>query len=151
MRILLLTLFLAACSAARPLAAQRTGTEAVLDTVIRLERQTWADWQSHDLRAIQGWSAPDYWSVNEEGPGQGTGLADIERDFDRSRLDAYVLDSMVARQLTPDVVVVTYNARFKGSANGKDTSRAVAEASVWVRRDGRWINVFLHEVTRTPR
>lgn len=128
--------------------AQTASPAAIGDSIIKLERQSWLDWRAHNLAAIRGWTAPDYWTVSESGADQGLGFPDIVRMFDQAALRSFRLDSMVARQISPDVVIVAYNAHLETTFEGKDASRDVAEASVWVRREGRWLNVFLHEVTR---
>lgn len=118
------------------------------DTVIGMERALWVAWRAHDLKAIEAVTAPDYYSVNEEGPAHAIGLAQIRKDFADYALRDFRLGGMVARVIAPDAIVVVYNAHMTGSAAGKDLSRGVAEASVWAKRGGAWRNVLLHEVTR---
>jgi hypothetical protein len=121
------------------------------DSVLGFERDLWNAWQRHDLAAIEALTALDYSCVDERGPAGAIGLAEIRRDFAKYDLRDFKLGPMSARVLTPFVITIVYNAHMSGSSDGKDVSRGVAEASTWVKRNGRWRNVLLHEITRAER
>ena len=126
-------------------------TQSAETEVAALEKALWAAWKAHDLRPIARLTAPDYYSISEDGPARAIGLADLKRVFPDARIRDYRLGQMVARRIGSDSIVVVYNAHIFGSYEGKDLSRGVAEASAWVRRNGAWRNVLLHEITRTTR
>jgi len=122
-----------------------------LAKVVTLEKALWNAWKTLDQNTIIRLSATDYYSINEEGPDKAVGLAEIKQDLRVAHITDFKLGPMAARRLGPDTIFVGYNAHIFGSASGKDISRGVAEGSIWVRRDGRWLNVVLHEVTRSSR
>jgi uncharacterized protein DUF4440 len=112
--------------------------------VLALEKFLWEGWRRHDLAAIRSRTATDYLSVSETGY---SSWPEIEKGFDEYRLESYSLGPMRALRVSPDVIVISYPAEIHGSWAGKDVSRHVAESTIWVRRDGRWMNVYLHEIT----
>jgi hypothetical protein len=131
--------------------ARDAGADPDLAQVVRLERSLWNAWKALDENTIVRLSAADYYSISEEGPGKAVGLAEIKQDLRVAHIKDFRLGEMAARRLGPDTIFVGYNAHIFGSASGKDISRGVAEGSIWVRRDGHWLNVVLHEVTRSTR
>lgn len=116
--------------------------------MIDYERELWEAWKRQDLSTIERLTAPDYYTVSEHGPEQAVGIDEIRADFARYHLREYRLGQVAARQLSPDVIALIYNAYVSATFDGEDISREVAEASIWVRREGKWLNVLLHEITR---
>jgi Domain of unknown function (DUF4440) len=137
------------CAAApKAVAAPASPGEVELAEVKRLERAMWQAWKDRDLATIRGRTANDYKTVTEEGPEKAGGFDDLVKSFDRFQVRGFEIDKMVAQPVGPDTVVVSYNAHIDASYSGQDISRDLAEAAVWVKREGRWVNVFLHEITR---
>lgn len=52
--------------------------------------------------------------------------------------DFTIGDDVQVRMLTDDVAILAYRIREDLSVDGKPVSMEAADASVWVRRDGRW-------------
>jgi ketosteroid isomerase-like protein len=46
---------------------------------------------------------------------------------------------VITRPLTDDVAIVAYKVREQLTVEGKPLTLEAAEASTWVRRDGRWL------------
>jgi uncharacterized protein DUF4440 len=46
---------------------------------------------------------------------------------------------VIARALTDDVAIVAYKVREQLTVEGKPVTLEAADASTWVRRDGRWV------------
>jgi len=46
---------------------------------------------------------------------------------------------VIARAVTDDVAVVAYKVREQLTVDGKPLTLDAADASTWVRRDGRWL------------
>ena len=112
--------------------------------VLALEKGLWEGWHRHDLAAIRSRTASDYLSVSETGDSSWT---EIEKGFGDYKLDSYSLGPMRALRVSRGVIVLSYSAEIRGSWAGKDVSRHVAESTIWTRRQGRWMNVYLHEIT----
>ena len=128
-------------------------TSAAVDATIKTdllasERALWEAWKQHDWGTVAKLSTSDYYSISEEGPLKAVGLEDLKAQFPDTKIKDYRLGKMVVRRVSSDCVVLVYNAHIFGTYSGKDLSRGVAEASVWVRRGGHWQNALLHEITR---
>ena len=54
-------------------------------------------------------------------------------------LHDYTLSDVQVRQLTDDVAVIAYKVREKMTVEGKPLTLEAADASTWVRRNGRWL------------
>jgi hypothetical protein len=59
------------------------------------------------------------------------------------------LGEMRVEMITPDAYMVTYQLNFNGSYDGKDFSNPRTVGSIWVKREGKWQNVFLLDQIRT--
>jgi Domain of unknown function (DUF4440) len=112
--------------------------------VLALEKRLWEGWRHHDLSAIRSRTAPDYLSVSETGY---SSWPEIEKGFTDYKLESYSLGPMRALRVSRDVIVLSYPSEIHGSYAGEDVSRRVAESTIWTRRNGRWMNVYLHEIT----
>ena len=150
MRIVRFVFALAVFSAAAStVAAQAPPSSADSDAaaVLRLEREMWDAWQRHDFAAVKSRTAPDYVCATET---EYYPWSVIEKGFDDYRLESYSLGKMEVLKASPDVVVLTYTADLRGAVGGKDVSRRAAESAIWARRSGRWLAVYLHEITLAP-
>lgn len=55
------------------------------------------------------------------------------------------MDDIQVRMLRPDVALLTYHATESGTFRGTEVPPSLYFASLWVKRDGEWKNVFLAE------
>jgi ketosteroid isomerase-like protein len=53
--------------------------------------------------------------------------------------DFEFLGDVIARAVTDDVAIVAYKVREQLTVDGKPLTLEAADASTWVRRDGRWL------------
>jgi hypothetical protein len=53
---------------------------------------------------------------------------------------------MQVLDVAPGVIALSYRAFMKGIYRNKPVRLNVAECSVWVKREGGWRNVLLHEI-----
>ncbi|HEY6148820.1 MAG TPA: nuclear transport factor 2 family protein [Thermoanaerobaculia bacterium] len=122
-------------------------SDSDIAAVLRLEREMWDAWQRHDFAAVKSRTAPDYVCATET---EYYPWSVIEKGFDDYRLQSYSLGKMEVLKASPDVIVLTYSADIRGAVGGKDVSRKAAESAIWARRGGRWLAVYLHEITAAP-
>jgi hypothetical protein len=57
-----------------------------------------------------------------------------------------VLSGFSYKWISPDVVLVSYMEKYTSTCNGKTTSTAEHDNSLWQRKDGMWVAVF-HQAT----
>jgi uncharacterized protein (TIGR02246 family) len=53
-------------------------------------------------------------------------------------LDGFKLDDPMVRMISDDVAVLAYKVHEELTVDGKPVTFDAADASIWVRRDGRW-------------
>ncbi|HEY7099330.1 MAG TPA: VOC family protein [Terriglobales bacterium] len=108
-----------------------------------LERQTWEVYAKKDLAGLKALLAPDYLFSDGESIQNWQQVVD---SFAAENITSYKLSDMQALKVSPDVVVLTYTAEQKGTFEGKDISGPLSVASVWAKRGGKWLSVYVHEV-----
>jgi hypothetical protein len=54
-------------------------------------------------------------------------------------LHDYTLSDVQVRQLTDDVAVIAYKVRERMTVEGKPLTLEAADASTWIRKNGRWL------------
>jgi hypothetical protein len=57
---------------------------------------------------------------------------------------------ITGEHLAPDVLMLSYRAHVQSAYQNRDTSREIAVASIWIRRDGMWVSVLSHQVKVGP-
>lgn len=113
--------------------AALAGMSTATDEVVAIERRFWADANAPDFyrQAIAdgGLSVIEPMGLIEkemavQAAGQGEAWTDVE-----------LLD-LVAREMTPDCVIVAYHGRARRASDGSPYHGTIA--STYVRRDGSW-------------
>ena len=76
---------------------------------------------------------------------QGVGMVDRKSFREMMAAPNYTLDRFElkdgaqVRQLSDDIAIIAYEAHEELTVEGKPVSMDVADTSVWVRKDGRWL------------
>src|SRR5688500_16171852 len=76
---------------------------------------------------------------------QGVGMVDRKSFREMMAAPNYTLDRFElkdgaqVRQLSDDLVIIGYEAHEELTVEGKPVTMDVADTSVWVRKDGRWL------------
>jgi ketosteroid isomerase-like protein len=63
------------------------------------------------------------------------------------RFSEYEIDGLVVKGLAKDVALVSYQARIKGTYQGREVPSPVQTVEVWVKRDGKWLQATFQETT----
>jgi ketosteroid isomerase-like protein len=108
--------------------------------LIDLERQYWQAIKDKDVDAAMELTDDTCIVTGAQG------VATIDRQAFAGMLqsDTWTLhdfeldDDVQLRLLTDDVAVVAYKVKEKLTVDGKPVTLEAADASTWVRRDGRW-------------
>jgi hypothetical protein len=119
-------------------------TKTPEQAVMQLERKTWELTKSKDKTAAASLMADDFVDVGEAGIVTRSKVLDA---FGQATIASFSLDQMQAVALAPTVVAVTYKATAQGSAQGRPLPSPVFVSSVWVSRNGHWLNVLYHDST----
>ena len=137
MRMVLVVLIL---TASGPTLRGAEADEVII--VEALEKKAWLAWQRRDFASIKRLCAPDY--ISTDGKGTIT-LADIERSISGTKIRKYRLGTMKSTRVGKDAVVLYFRAEVDGTEFGKEIPHHLSVSSMWVRRNGKWLNVFVHE------
>jgi hypothetical protein len=130
-------------------AAKSRGPRSAEDSaVVRLEQRMWHDWAAGDYTHFGTVLAPDFYNIYADGP--GVGKSQVIHDFVEAKLLDYLLGPMTVVRLTPDAMLVVYNARMHGKQTGSEIRRSVDVTAAWAKRGGRWVNVFHRESNPPP-
>jgi hypothetical protein len=146
MRIPALALLFAA--ALTPASASAATTE---QTLIALEKQSWAAWQNMDAEFWKSFLSDDHIEVS--GFVGLTGKADVIRGIASKvcKVASYKVDHFQFRQIDPGTAVLIYRAEQDTSCGTVKVPSPVWATSLFQLRDGRWQNVlYEHTPALTP-
>lgn len=149
-RVVLVAVLLAWAAAALPGIGNAANppsnaSAAVSDTVrqhlIAEERASWDLAIKRNAAAYTALHAPDFFTV------AGTGVVDKARSeasaMDPSaRFDRCELSGFDVRFVAQNAALVTYHVEAAGLDHGKAFQLDGYASSLWMRRDGKWTNVF---------
>jgi len=85
----------------------------------------------------------DYYGVYAEG------IKNLDRevaDMANTDLREYSLADMKVVFPSTDVAVITYKTTIQQTSDGKDMSGTYNSGSIWVKKGGKWLEVFHTEV-----
>lgn len=115
-------------------------TQTAEQELVELEKEYWQALKDQDVDAALRLT-DDQCIVT--GP---QGVASIDRNALKEMmtnaqysLSEYDLSDLQARMLSDDVAIVAYKVREKLTVEGKPVTLEAADASTWVRRNGRWV------------
>ena len=114
---------------------------AIKTELMELEQRYWQAMKDKDVAAAsrltdypcivagaQGVAAMDEKTLGSMLDGASWSMDDFKLDD----------DDVQVRRLSDDVAILAYKVREKLTVEGKPVKLEAADASVWVRRDGRW-------------
>jgi len=123
----------------------RSGKNAATEHEIqKLETSLWQAWKDHDAKPFEERLTGN--SINMVSPIQ-RGKANIVKEITSNscKASSFSLSDFAYSWLSADSVIVTYKAMQEGRCNGKKLPAIVNASSVWVKRNGKWMNPFHQE------
>jgi hypothetical protein len=129
-----------AAKVTRP-ATRITSNDELKEHLIAEEKASWDLAIKRDATSYKALHAPDFFTVS------GTGITDRELSED-SALDSHVhfdrcdLSEFSVRFVAENAALITYRAKAAGTDHGKAFQLDSCASSLWVKRDGKWLNVF---------
>ena len=120
----------------------------VADRLIALEHDAWAYYKAKDEAALRRLAPADFADLYLDGT-----IVDRERWL-KDMHDVEVVGSELTKfhvfRLDPGTCIVTYEARARGRTPALLVETHVGVTSAWVRRGGRWANLFYEENALEP-
>jgi len=144
--LIVLSVLPSLASAQRSTAADDDQTKQL---VISLETKTYELTQKKDEAGYLALLADDFQDVGD------SGVIDKYRSVAaavdaRMKMDSYSLRNVRFSRLAPTVVLLTYEARVVGTYDGKPLPSLQFVSSVWVERNGKWLNVLYQNALAAP-
>jgi uncharacterized protein (TIGR02246 family) len=117
-----------------------TTTNSVEKELLELEKRYWQAIKDKDVDTALQLSDDPCVLTGAQGVGSldKKTMAAMMKDPSYT-LNSFALSEEQVRMLTEDVAVVAYKVHEELTVEGKPVSFDAAEASTWVRRDGRWL------------
>jgi uncharacterized protein (TIGR02246 family) len=116
-----------------------TDRQAVQDQVAGLERQYWRAIKDRNFAAAIELTADPCIVTGAQGVGE------IDHETFRTMMNSATwtlndveLDDFKVRLVGDDVAIVAYKVRESVTVDGEELTLEAADASTWVRHDGRW-------------
>ena len=111
--------------------------------ITHLETSAWEAYKNKQAGAFKKLMSEDYCGEYAEG------VKNLDRevaDMAKSDLRDYSLADMKVVFPSADVAVITYKSTIQQTSEGKDMSGTYNSASIWVKKGGKWLEVFHTEV-----
>ena len=149
MRLLIVMALLLSATVAPVARAQTPGDERLLAELTALERASWEAALKDDKDFFRTYMAPEFKGLFADGT-----VADREdflRNMDDFHLVKYSMGDVSLLRINEHAVMVLYRAGFEGVHKGKKLSQSgVESSSLYVRRDGKWLEIFYQETATSP-
>jgi len=136
--IAVVSVCLAQASPAKP--AKSASNETA---ITHLETSAWEAYKNKQADAFKKLMSEDYCGEYAEG------IKNLDRevaDMAKTDLRDYSLADMKVVFPSADVAVITYKTTIQQTSEGKDMSGTYNSGSIWVKKGGKWLEVFHTEV-----
>ena len=149
MRLLFVVALLLSATVAPLASAQTPGDERLLAELTALERASWEAALKDDKDFFRTYMAPEFKGLFADGT-----VADREdflRNMDDFHLVKYSMGDVSLLRINEHAVMVLYRAGFEGIHKGMPLAQSgVESSSLYVRRDGKWLEIFYQETATSP-
>jgi hypothetical protein len=118
--------------------------DSIKETLIALEKQAWEAWKNKDGKFYQSFLSEDTVAVGRTGVDK---KAAIIRDISGSNCEirGYSLDNYDLVMVDKNTAILTFNATQDYTCEGEAGPTPIWASSVYVKRKGKWLNVFHQE------
>ena len=113
-------------------------------TLIAEEKALWEAWKNKDTKTFEKWLTDDSVYVHNTGVDgkaeEVKGIADTTCE-----VKSYALDNFKMTMIDRDAALLTFHATQDFTCGGKAGPTAVQASSIYVKRNGKWLNWFHQE------
>jgi hypothetical protein len=149
MRLMFVMALLLSATVAPLARAQTPSDERLLAELTALERASWEAALKDDKDFFRTYMAPEFKGFFADGT--VAGREDFLRNMDDFHLVKYSMGEVSLLRINEHAVMVLYRAGFEGVHKGKTLSTSgVESSSLYVRRDGKWLEIFYQETAAPP-
>ena len=149
MRLLFVMALLLSATISVVASAQTPGDERLLAELTALERASWEATLKDDKEFFRTYMAPEFKGFFADGT--VAGREEFIRNMDDFHLVKYTMGEVSLLRINENAAMVLYRAGFEGVHKGKTLSTSgVESSSLYVRRDGKWLEIFYQETAAPP-
>jgi len=125
---------------------QQTDKDALKETLINLEKQSWVAWKNHDGKFFQDFLSDDHVEIGAGGlTNKATVVAGVASPV--CHVNSYTVEKFSLTIFDANTALLTYHAAQDTTCNGNPVPSPVWVSSLYVKRNGRWLNA-LYQQTR---
>lgn len=125
---------------------KQTDKDRLKETLVNLEKQSWVAWKNHDGRFFQDFLSDDHVEIGAGGlTNKATVVAGVASPV--CQVKSYAVEKFELTIFDAKTALLTYHAAQNTTCNGNPVPSPVWVCSLYVRRDGRWLNA-LYQQTR---
>lgn len=126
---------------------EQADKNALKETLVNLEKQSWVAWKGHDGKFFQEFLSDDHIEVGSGGlTNKATVVAGVASPI--CVVKSYAVDKFELTVFDTNTALLSYHAEQDTSCNGTPVPSPVWVSSLYVRRDGHWLNA-LYQQTQT--
>ena len=116
----------------------------VKEELIKLEKQSWEAWKNHDGKFFETFLSDDHVEV---GSGGVFTKAPIVKTVTSGvcEVKSFTLDHFELRILADNTALLTYYEAQDTDCQGKAVHSPCWVGSLYMKRDGRWLNIFYQQ------
>ena len=114
------------------------------------EKQLWEAWKNKDMGPFKQHLTDDTVMVDPGGITQGKDKAVDFMTKNPCDVKSYSLGDMKVDWIDKDTALVTYKAQSDATCGGQKTPESVYAASLWVKKNGKWLGAFHQETAAAP-
>lgn len=128
---------------------ERGDNNALKETLVKLEKQSWEAWKTHDGKFFRDFLSDDHVEVGFGGvTNKATVVAGVASPI--CVVKSYAVDKFELTVYDANTALLTYHAEQETACNGHAVPSPVWVSSLYIKRGDRWLNA-LYQQTQTPK
>jgi hypothetical protein len=125
-------------------AVLEAGNDALKETLIRLEKQSWEAWKKRDGKYFQEFLSQDHVEVGFSGvTNKAAVVTGVASPI--CVVSSYSLDHFELTAFNANTALLTYHAEQDTACNGNAVPSPVWASSLYVKRGDRWLNALYQQ------
>jgi hypothetical protein len=122
----------------------RADKEAVKETLVNFEKQSWEAWKNRDGKFYQNFLSGDHVEVSFGGASNKSSVVAFVGSPVCVVKD-YAIDHFELTIFDPNTALLTYHAAQNTTCGGTPVPSPVWVSSLYIRRGGRWLNALYQQ------
>ena len=126
---------------------ERADNNALKETLVKLEKQSWEAWKNHDGKFFREFLSDDHVEVGFGGvTNKATVVGGVASPI--CVVKSYAVDKFELTVYDANTALLTYHAEQETACNGNAVPSPVWVSSLYIKRGDRWLNA-LYQQTQT--